>query len=146
MCNSSSTCSLIRRYLSARDNVDDDGGGPFELRRRLRDYFFWKASLGKLARNLKGSPAKATAGGAESFESAALKNKRAYQRGNQPAAKRRRTRGGATASVTSAATKQATAEAGVDATTLETEAAEVADLCVPPLFGRTAPTDPDITT
>lgn len=134
MCHSSSTCSLIRRYLSFRDEeADDDSGGPFELRRRLRDYFFWKASLGKLARNLKASnsPARdkqAAGAGTQPFESAALKNKRAYQRGHQPSTKRRRVRGGAAGLVVQPS--KTTAEEGMTANALETEAGEVADLCV----------------
>lgn len=158
MCSSTAACSTIREYLSTMDDFDPalDGapspnnasiGGQKMMRRRLRDYFWWKGSLGKMARNLRSGPGsrstmpETSAGGGifakqgkvdDNYESPALKRKAEYRRGMPPSKKRRRVRGGSTAALggvieNPSSTNDVKAKGG-DSSGLEKEAGEVADM------------------
>lgn len=155
MCGSSDTCTTIGDYLACL--VEEDGGRSMMLG-KLEGYFWWKARIGKMQRNLRkhkrssgsttgsgSGPSGGTnngkappgnsigktsnagvSGGNVGFESAALKRKTEWQRGQAPSNKRRRTRGGGTMSVTSGLSRPAATGANVEA--LEKESGEVSDM------------------
>ncbi|KAK4699648.1 DNA excision repair protein ERCC-4, partial [Phenoliferia sp. Uapishka_3] len=103
MTTSADTCSTLREYLSR--SADGDGGQTM-LHAKLQRYFWWKRDMGKMAKNMKQvhktgyqrAPAAPKTGEMlpteQGFESAAMKRKREYQRGQAPNTKRRRVRGG----------------------------------------------------
>ncbi|KAI5476750.1 DNA repair protein rad16 [Pseudohyphozyma bogoriensis] len=107
MCGTSDTCTTLREYLSS---YDDEDGGQSMMRSKLHSYLVWKSHIGRLHRNVKrgwGNKNKVPTGPVKgnampnviptadgSFESAAMKRKREWQRGQAPAGKRRRVRGG----------------------------------------------------
>jgi hypothetical protein len=103
MCSSTQSCSTLRYYLSTDPEISPDNeAGPLVrsarnlLLRRLKNYFFWKGSYGKMAKNLKSSPRGKEIPNGLQEESAQLRRKREYQK-TQPPNKRRRLRGGASA-------------------------------------------------
>lgn len=117
------------------------------MRGKLRDYFGWKASLGKMQRNLKrykgGSSASATnnnssnsnaakgnEGAVQIQESSAMKKKREMMsmRGKAPSGKRRRIRGGGNVAVGDGGRVDLAQRATADSGALEAEAGEIADL------------------
>jgi DNA excision repair protein ERCC-4 len=122
---------------------------------KLESYFWWKARMGKMQRNLRksngggggggsnagGNNATKGSNGAKSttatgsggqngntgYESAALKRKTEWQRGQAPSNKRRRTRGRGSISVGGVATSRPSAT-GANVEALEKESGEVADM------------------
>jgi DNA excision repair protein ERCC-4 len=138
MSDSPSTCAILRTYLSTSTSSGDDRGKTM-LRRRLGEYFFWKGALGKMSRNLdkgkkpatnfaaRGLAAATKTPSNEEHESAALKRKKEYRRGQQPSNKRRRVRPGAAQDNGNARPRD---HKGADSKSLETEAAEMAQMCV----------------
>lgn len=114
------------------------------MRQKLKSYFWWKSSIGKMQRSLRksggkggssggnkgasgsasGSGSGGAAGGA-GVENAALKRKAEWQRGQAPSGKRRRVRGGGNLNVGGAKVEK---PVGADAEALEKEAGEVADM------------------
>ncbi|KAI7967391.1 hypothetical protein MJO29_000668 [Puccinia striiformis f. sp. tritici] len=133
MCSSASTCSVLKEYLATQHSPSDlkYGTRPM-MKRRLRDYFFWKRTIGKMSRNLQqqpsGSGSKSTADDQASL-SAALKRKTEYQRKATYLNKRRRVRGAST-SANSGNSRDNPVDLSKpnDPETVEKEAIEVADL------------------
>lgn len=137
MCDSPSTCATLRTYLSSSDDLlEAQSSGRRILSNKLQSYFFWKGTLGKMTRNLAGlgtnNKFKAN-GSVPPAESAALKRKTEYKRG-QPSYKRRRVRGGASTpdASTGSRSKKLKDEGAADVELLATEAGAVADLSVGP--------------
>lgn len=113
MCGSPSSCATLRRYLSQPpmfeslfdqapvDSIEDDletetRSGHRMLESRLRSYFWWKGSMGKISHNLqkKLKNSSGTGSNNEPVESAALKRKAEWKKNQAPSYKRRRVRGG----------------------------------------------------
>ncbi|POV99012.1 hypothetical protein PSHT_13729 [Puccinia striiformis] len=132
MCSSASTCSVLKEYLATQHSPSDPQYGTRPMmKRRLRDYFFWKRTIGKMSRNLQqqpsGSGSKSTADDQASL-SAALKRKTEYQRKATYLNKRRRVRGAST-SANSGNSRDNPVDLSKpnDPETVEKEAIEVAD-------------------
>ena len=162
MCNSTSVCSTLREYLSARSKAYNFGdptptdhntpAAPSQIMRdKLREYFWWKTSLGKMSKNLyktRGGSSTSYGGGggfkknsveaqgAIEIENPALKRK-AELRGQAPRGKRRRVRGGAGMVVADSSREGNAAASGSDPNALEAEASNLADLFVLPSLIRT---------
>ncbi|PLW45058.1 hypothetical protein PCANC_09542 [Puccinia coronata f. sp. avenae] len=133
MCSSTSTCSVLKEYLATQHVPSDSKYGTRPMmKRRLRDYFFWKGTVGKMSRNQQqqppGSTSKSTADDHASL-SAALKRKTEYQRKATYLNKRRRVRGASNA-VASGNSRDNPVDLSKpsDPVTVEKEAIEVADL------------------
>lgn len=154
MCDSNATCSTLRRYLSEapkfstddlftiempeqQDDVSDSlqsgsRSGRRMLEQRLKSYFWWKASMGKMSRNLLHAATSKTAGSQggskESVEeSAAFKRKREWRNNNKaPSYKRRRVRGGGNAGGPGSRAEED--KRGAEA--MEQEASRLAKACV----------------
>ncbi|KAG0150955.1 hypothetical protein CROQUDRAFT_37582 [Cronartium quercuum f. sp. fusiforme G11] len=156
MCSSTSVCTVLNEYLTTQhDETDELHKVRPMMRRRLRDYFFWKGNLGKMTRNLNqkqklGAQGPALAGGAAQAKtgqdkniSAALKRKAEYRKGGVPLNKRRRVRGGGTgAGSTSRSDGKDESGRAADAETLAKEAVDVANL----LDSMTSATTTDVKT
>jgi hypothetical protein len=102
------------------------------MKRRLRDYFFWKGTVGKMSRNQQqqppGSTSKSTADDHASL-SAALKRKTEYQRKATYLNKRRRVRGASNAAASgNSRDNPVDLSKPSDPVTVEKDAIEVADL------------------
>ena len=108
------------------------------MRGKLRSYFYWKSSIGKMQRALRKSGGKGGGGGgggankgasgngsgsAAGTENAALKRKAEWQRGQAPSGKRRRVRGGGNVNV-----GKVEKPVGADADALAKESGEMADM------------------
>ncbi|PYH79867.1 putative DNA repair protein RAD1 [Aspergillus uvarum CBS 121591] len=107
MCNDQRTCRQLREYLATmhahvgdrkRESSDPGdavggkkGSAEVMLRRRLREYLDWKASLSNVSKNLSSKPPNEDYNGATSTPAPGTVNPRA------PANKRRRVRGGGAA-------------------------------------------------
>lgn len=118
MCTDSKTCNTLSEYLLTRDW---EGSAHSFLHSKLSNYFYWKAQMGKMQRNLrsgggkdkwgkpsagggkdKGKEKATTSGGDKNStggESLALKRKDAMFKNQAPSNKRRRVRGGGTITV-----------------------------------------------
>lgn len=132
MCSSSDTCATLREYLST---MTDEEGGQDMMRSKLSSYFFWKAAMGTMQRNLRGGgvrPQKVELVRSEGgFEGQAVRRKAEWQRGQAPSGKRRRVRGGGAVSVAGGSQgdrKPSTGEGGADADALASEAGDLADM------------------
>ncbi|PYI21735.1 DNA repair protein [Aspergillus violaceofuscus CBS 115571] len=107
MCSDQRTCRQLREYLATmhahvgdrkRESSDPGdavgekkGSAEVMLRRRLREYLDWKASLSNVSKNLSSKPPNEDSNGATSTPAPGTVNPRA------PANKRRRVRGGGAA-------------------------------------------------
>ncbi|RAH42667.1 ssDNA endodeoxyribonuclease RAD1 [Aspergillus brunneoviolaceus CBS 621.78] len=107
MCSDQRTCRQLREYLATmhahvgdrkRESSDPGnavgekkGSAEVMMRRRLREYLDWKASLSKVSKNLSSKPPNEDSNGATSTPAPGTVNPRA------PANKRRRVRGGGAA-------------------------------------------------
>ncbi|KAM5439585.1 DNA repair protein RAD16 [Microsporum ferrugineum] len=131
MCGDQQTCRQIREYLSAmhcRDKSQDENEGNEEgvpdeddhkpsagamMRRKLRDYLFWKRNLSNVNDHLYGVKPKGKSigevPGYTSMSSAAQTHS-----GRGPPNKRRRVRGGSSAASTAGARRQAQGSVQVD--------------------------------
>lgn len=132
MCSSSDTCATLREYLST---MTDEEGGQDMMRSKLSSYFFWKAAMGTMQRNLRGGgvrPQKdemVRSGGG--FEGQAVRRKAEWQRGQATSRKRRRVRGGGAVSIAGGSQgerKPSLGEEGSNADALESEAGDLADM------------------
>jgi len=135
MCSSTSTCSVLKEYLATQHVPSDAKYGTRPMmKRRLREYFFWKRTMGKMSRNLQQQEQQPLASTSKSSTddqalSAALKRKTEFQRKATYLNKRRRVRG-----ASNAATAGHSRDNPVDLSkpsdpeTVEKEAIEVADL------------------
>ena len=149
MCGSGDTCSTLGDYLTA---VSETNGAQAMMRSKLQSYFYWKAAMGKMKRSLKndgsgtggsgGNTHKSNglgihknAGGNGAFnvptavgmQSAALRRKAEWQRGQAPSTKRRRTRGGGSVNVGSSG-ETMVKDTGANVDALVKDAGEMADL------------------
>ncbi|KAM0790973.1 hypothetical protein ACM66B_004275 [Microbotryomycetes sp. NB124-2] len=155
MCSSTDTCTTLGEYLSSRTNEE---GGRIMMRSKLESYFIWKGQVGKMQRALKKSDnnnkasssttgagssssssaanrnASGSAGQPKQYgtESAALKRKQEWQRGQAPSTKRRRVRGGGNVNVANdgtAASSHGSTKIKTEANpaTIDEEAGQVAD-------------------
>lgn len=152
MASSADTCSTLREYLSATSDGNGDGGQSM-LFAKLQRYFWWKRDMGKMAKNMRKvhktgwAPRHAAPKTgdvlptADGVESAAMKRKREYQRGQVPGGKRRRVRGGASAGGVARSESAASSQdnkpettfapsTGADGEALATDSAAIADMCV----------------
>lgn len=144
MCGTSDTCSTLSEYLSTST---EEEGGELMMKSKLQSYFFWKAAVGKMHRNLKSylrNRPKARQAAAKqgeviptsegAFESAAMKRKREYQRRQAPSGKRRRVRGGGAVRSSpggaGSSAKVFVSNTGADADALEADTTAFADLYV----------------
>jgi DNA excision repair protein ERCC-4 len=149
MCGSTDTCSTLGDYLIS--TIEENGGQQL-LSSKLESYFFWKASVGKMQRNLRrqGKFSKLNAGAAAAtppiasgnrpvvsaadanqYENAALKRKAEYRRGQAPSTKRRRVRGGGAVGATTTTEtdrKLFAPSTGANPDALESEAGVMADM------------------
>ncbi|OJK02062.1 hypothetical protein ASPACDRAFT_1897255 [Aspergillus aculeatus ATCC 16872] len=107
MCSDQRTCRQLREYLATmhahvgnrkRESSDPGnavgekkGSAEVMMRRRLREYLDWKASLSNVSKNLSSKPPNEESNGATSTPAPGTVNPRA------PANKRRRVRGGGAA-------------------------------------------------
>lgn len=143
MCSSSSICAMLNEYLTTQDEeLDEIHKVRPMMRRRLKHYFLWKGSLGKMTRNLNQksgnlNPMKTVqpsnfASGSKPSEqnlSEALKRKAEYRNTGAILNKRRRVRGGgAGAGSTSRSDGKVEPSRAADPEALEKEAGDVADL------------------
>lgn len=108
MCSDEKTCRQIREYLQAmnehpldseqgsHDNEDSkkEASGAYMMRRRLRGYLAWKHDFSKISASLFAEDQRARAG--PSFAGDQRRQPDSF-RGQAPPNKRRRTRGGGTA-------------------------------------------------
>ncbi|EGG12539.1 DNA repair protein rad16 [Melampsora larici-populina 98AG31] len=112
MCSSSSICAMLNEYLTTQDEeLDEVYKLKPMMRRRLKHYFLWKGSLGKMTRNLNqksgnlnpirsiqpsnfASKTGSTTGSSDQNLSEALKRKADYRNSGAGLNKRRRVRGG----------------------------------------------------
>ncbi|KAH9811883.1 DNA repair protein rad16 [Melampsora americana] len=144
MCSSSSICAMLNEYLTTQDEeLDEIHKVRPMMRRRLKHYFLWKGSLGKMTRNLNQKSenlnpiksilpsnfASGTRSGPDQHLSEALKRKAEYRNSGAVLNKRRRVRGGGagTGSTSRPDGKTESARAA-DPEALEKEAGDVADL------------------
>lgn len=132
MCSSTSTCSMLKEYLATQHDPSDPKFGTRPMmKRRLRDYFFWKRTIGKISRSQ--NPALSSNSNAPTSDnqtlSAALKRKAEYQKKVTYLNKRRRVRGASNAA-NSGSSRQNQLDSGKpnDPNTVEKEAIEVAYL------------------
>lgn len=142
MTSSERTSSQLREYLSTREaakaNTADDKpsqtAGKGMMERLLTTYFWWKGSLGEMARNSRGGVSKASTSqdGNNGAGPSQLRSVPASR--GQPAFKRRRIRGGGSVGGSASTREDEKALAG-DARDegLEDEAETIADLSVVPL-------------
>lgn len=132
---------MLNEYLTTQhDDIDGVHGVRSMMRRRLKNYFYWKGSLGKMARNLTKKPNVPTVpvsaqqgktgrdGGYQI--SAALKRKADYRTGTGALNKRRRVRGGGAGAGGSTSRSDGRQDSGraADGEALAEEAGDVADL------------------
>lgn len=139
MCNTAATCFTLSNYLSS---MTPEEGGKEMMRGKLRNYFQWKADLGKMSRNLRRDKGASYSTGPKKtyddvdevvklVESPAMRKKREMAaKGQAPGGKRRRIRGGGSVSVGDGSRVQLAQSVGADGAALEAEAGEVADLFV----------------
>ncbi|KAA1127194.1 hypothetical protein PGTUg99_030419 [Puccinia graminis f. sp. tritici] len=133
MCSSASTCSVLKEYLATQHASSDAKYGTRPMmKRRLRDYFFWKRTIGKMSRNQQQEPlasSSKTNTADDSALNAALKRKNEYQRKATYLNKRRRVRGASNAANSgNSRDNPLDLSKPNDAETVEKEAIEVADL------------------
>ncbi|MBW0466646.1 hypothetical protein O181_006361 [Austropuccinia psidii MF-1] len=133
MCSSTSTCSVLKEYLATQhESLDPKFGIRFMMKRRLRNYFFWKGTIGKMSNNLSSKPcvpeiSKSTR---EGFGQSALSKRTSdYQKKASFLNKRRRMRGGISGEIsgTSRGDQQIVNKPN-DPNAMKKEATEVADL------------------
>ncbi|RMJ22387.1 hypothetical protein PHISP_06751 [Aspergillus sp. HF37] len=127
MCNDQRTCRQLREYLAtmhaspdndASSHVDKADGSEESgssagvmMRRRLREYLDWKSSLSNVNKNLSSNPA---SDNAQSGQGQNSHGTQSQQQAKAPPNKRRRVRGGGTASSASGRVPNSTVQNEVE--------------------------------